>query len=79
MYTLADPCFAFIGYHNVVLFNSTSTMLLLAFSIAFCIAIGTSLALPLPKPTLPLPSPTTVSAVNPKILPPLTTLATLLT
>ena len=42
-------------------------------------AIGTSFALPLPKPTLPLPSPTTVNAVKPKILPPLTTLATLLT
>src|ERR1700733_7640904 len=37
---------------------------------------GTSRALPKPKPTRPAPSPTTVSAVKPNCLPPLTTLAT---
>src|ERR1700722_18611351 len=40
------------------------------------IATSTSRALPLPKPTRPAPSPTTVSAVKPNCLPPLTTLAT---
>src|SRR3984885_15739169 len=39
-------------------------------------ATGTSRALPKPKPTRPAPSPTTVSAVKPNCLPPLTTLAT---
>src|SRR5580692_5948863 len=39
-------------------------------------ATGTSRALPYPKPTRPAPSPTTVSAVKPNCLPPLTTLAT---
>src|SRR5277367_194469 len=42
-------------------------------------ATGTSRALPYPKPTRPAPSPTTVSAVKPNCLPPLTTLATRLT
>ena len=60
-------------------FNSILTIFLLAWSKAFCIAIGTSLAFPLPKPIFPFPSPTTVTAVNPKIRPPLTTLATLFT
>src|ERR1700722_7451020 len=40
------------------------------------IATGTSRALPEPKPTRPAPSPTTVSAVKPNCLPPLTTFAT---
>src|SRR6202011_3642893 len=40
------------------------------------IATGTSRALPYPNPTRPAPSPTTVSAVKPNCLPPLTTLAT---
>src|SRR5208282_3557640 len=39
-------------------------------------ATGTSRAFPKPKPTRPAPSPTTVSAVKPNCLPPLTTLAT---
>ena len=56
--------------------SSTSIMLRRAASIAFWMATGTSRALPRPKPTRPLPSPTTVSAVKPKIRPPLTTLAT---
>src|SRR6202011_2896601 len=43
------------------------------------IATGTSRALPYPNPTRPAPSPTTVSAVKPNCLPPLTTLATRLT
>src|SRR3984893_1402288 len=43
---------------------------------AFEIATGTSRAFPYPKPTRPAPSPTTVSAVKPNCLPPLTTLAT---
>src|SRR3981081_3594479 len=43
---------------------------------AFEIATGTSRAWPYPKPTRPAPSPTTVSAVKPNCLPPLTTLAT---
>ena len=46
---------------------------------AFCTAAGTSLDLPLPMPTRPSPSPTTVSAANPRMRPPLTTLVTRLT
>ena len=47
-------------------------------SIAFFIASGTSAALPFPTPTCPFSSPTTTTALNLKVLPPLTTLATLL-
>src|ERR1700685_2819806 len=51
-------------------------MFLRAWAIAFEIATGTSRALPWPNPTRPAPSPTTVSAVKPNCLPPLTTFAT---
>src|SRR5271167_2895455 len=51
-------------------------MFLRAWAIAFEIATGTSRALPKPKPTRPAPSPTTVRAVKPNCLPPLTTFAT---
>src|ERR1700724_184302 len=51
-------------------------MFLRAWAIALEIATGTSRALPYPKPTRPAPSPTTVRAVKPNCLPPLTTLAT---
>src|SRR5271154_2532342 len=51
-------------------------MFLRAWVIALEMATGTSRALPKPKPTRPAPSPTTVSAVKPNCLPPLTTLAT---
>ena len=76
--TLALPNFPTNSWGTVVPTIGTSTKFFLASCIAFLIASGTSAALPFPTPTWPFPSPTTTTALNLKVLPPLTTLATLL-
>ena len=55
-----------------------SIKFLLALSTAFLIASGTSPLLPVANPNLPLPFPITTRAENFILLPPLTTLVTLL-
>src|ERR1700758_1525711 len=76
MNTRVAPCRPMTAWWSDPLFNRTLIILRRACSIAFCTATGTSLALPLPMPTRPSPSPTTVSAAQPRIRPPLTTLVT---
>ena len=75
--TVAAPNFPMNSWGIVVPTIGTSTKFFLASSIAFLIASGTSDAFPFPTPTCPCPSPTTTTALNLKVLPPLTTLATL--
>src|SRR5574340_357485 len=74
--TLAAPCLPITVWCKVPFLRLILTRLRRASSIAFCTATGTSLDLPLPIATRPSPSPTTVSAANPMIRPPFTTLVT---
>ena len=76
--TFALPKVPTYSCGTVVSTIGTSTKFFLASCIAFFIASGTSAALPFPTPTWPFSSPTTTTALNLKVLPPLTTLATLL-
>ena len=75
--TFALPNWPINSWGIVVSTIGTSIRFFLASSIAFFIASGTSAAFPLPTPTCPFSSPTTTTALNLKVLPPLTTLATL--
>jgi hypothetical protein len=58
--------------------TGTFTKFFLASSTALAIAEATSLDFPKPKPITPSSLPTTTIAENPKALPPLVTLVTLL-
>mgnify|MGYP003327824070 CR=1 FL=1 len=60
------------------MFNRLLLLLIFAFSFDLAIAVNTSFAFPCPKPTLPLPSPIATKALKRNLLPPETTLATLL-